>query len=91
MVFGQKLKILSSAQNDTMLKTISREAEWHKFPAGSKRATTTWPKFQQKHTISCFRVRVNPENASTIDDGSNWEVVSLEVNAAADAYLGNPG
>ena len=30
-VFGQKLKILTSAKKDTMQKHISRGAEWRKF------------------------------------------------------------
>ena len=30
---------------------------------------------------------MNPEDPLTIDDASNWEVVSLQVNAVADAYL----
>ena len=49
MVFGQNLKILTLAKKDTIGKSISRGAEWHKFQLRS----TFHCGVMSVHTLEC--------------------------------------
>ena len=72
MVFGQKLKNLTLANKDTIGKSISKGAEWHKFELRStfQRGVTSVQAFSKSTAVTTFTIRIH----------LNGREVSLAIN-----------